>query len=115
MSTPISAPVEVQEAAHHEAGACQQHERQRELPDDQGAGPAPRAHAAGTGPSALLQHVVDVGLRNVQRRRQAEQDAGAERHGGEKSENGEIHREVNPRWLADVLGGGVEQAHADQR
>ena len=40
-------PLQRQEAAHHEAGAGEQHERQRELDDDQRAGPAARAHAAG--------------------------------------------------------------------
>ena len=50
-----------EEAAQHQACASQQHERERDLDDDQSARPAPRANAAGPGSSAFLEHLVHVG------------------------------------------------------
>ena len=57
--------IQREEAAHHEAGAGQQHERQRELPDDERAGPPSRSHARRARAAALFQHFVHVGLRHV--------------------------------------------------
>ena len=65
--------------------------------------------------AAFLQHLVDVGLRDVQRRRQAEDDAGAEADRGKIREDGAVHRELDPVRLADILRRGVEQPDADER
>jgi len=55
-------PVHRQEAAQHETAAGQQHERQRDLDDDESGRPALRPDTAGSSPPAFLQHLVDVGL-----------------------------------------------------
>ena len=68
-----------------------------------------RARAA-----ALLEHFVDVCLRHVQRRGEAEDHAGPEADGGEIREDAGVHRELDPVRLADVLA-RVEQPDARER
>ena len=105
--------VQVEEAPHHQPGAGQQDECRRELDDDQRARPAARAHAAAAGPPALLQHLVEIRLRHVQRRGEAEDDAGAEADRREEGEHLRVHRERDPVRLADALGRGVEQPNTN--
>ena len=73
-------PVHREEAAHHEARAGEQDQRQRELRDDQ-APPSSAARACHRTPSAaFLQRFVDVDARHVQRRRQTEDNPGEQAH-----------------------------------
>ncbi len=102
-----------QEVAHHEARAGEERQSQGELADDQDTGPAAHANAGGAGASTFLEHFVDVGFGDVQRRRQTEQDPGAERDRGEEGDDGAVHGELNPVRLADILRGGVEETDAD--
>ena len=53
--------------------------------------------------AAFLQHLVDVGLRDVQRRRQAEHDRRCRDRSAPKNANTDgVHRELDPVRLADV-------------
>src|SRR5262249_38328662 len=105
--------VQRQEAADHEPGAGEERQCQRQLGDDERAGPAARADAAGTRATAFLEHLVHVGLRHVKRRRQTEDDAGTKADRGEKCEDAAVYRELDPVRLADVLGHGVEPSDAE--
>ena len=62
----------------------------------------PHADAGRSRSAAFLQHLVDVGLRDVQRRREAEDDAGAEADRGKNAKTRRVHRELDPVRLADV-------------
>ncbi len=63
-----------QEAAHHEAGAHEQHHRQRDLGDEErAASPLPRPPLAAA--PAFLQDLVQVDARGPQRGQQAEDEA----------------------------------------
>jgi hypothetical protein len=53
--------IEVQEAAHHQPGADQEDQGQRDLDDDHGAGEPADAAAAGVAAAAFLEHPVHVG------------------------------------------------------
>ena len=64
---------------------------------------------------AFLEDFVDVGLRHVQRRREAEDDAGAEADRREESKHPRVEGELDPIRLADVRDRRVEQADADDR
>jgi len=68
--------VEREEASHHQAGPGEQHQRQRQLDDDQCAGPAARPDAARIAAPTFFQDVIQIGFRDVKRRRQAEYDPG---------------------------------------
>ena len=107
--------IHVHEAPHHEACAGEQDERERELRHDEHACPASCAHPTASRPAAFLQHLVEIGLRHVQRGSEAEHDARAETHGGEKGEDLCVHRERNPVRLSDILRGRVEETDADIR
>ena len=98
--------VQRQEAPHHEAGAGQQHHRQRDLDHDQRAGPAPGARTAGAAApaAAVFHHLVEIALRHVQRRGETEQHTGREADRAEEDEDDRIHRERHPVRLADVGG-----------
>ena len=74
-----------------------------------------RARPDGAGAAAFLQHRVDVGLRDVQRRGKAEEDPGSKAHGRDEEEDGAVHRELNPRRLPDILRRLVEQPNAHDR
>jgi hypothetical protein len=50
--------VDGQEAAHHERGAREQHERQRKLGDDQARRPAAGTHTGGAAAAAFLERLV---------------------------------------------------------
>ena len=54
-------------------------------------------------------------LRHVQRRREAEDDAGAEADRREEGEDAAVEGELDPVRLADVGDRGVEQPDADHR
>ena len=88
VSMPEIQAIQREEVAHHEARAGQQRERERELADDERAGPAADAHAGRPRAAAFLQNLVDVGLRDVQRRREPEDDAGAETDAERKANTG---------------------------
>ena len=70
--------LEVQEAADEERRADEQHERKRDLGDDQRVAEA-GARPAGAAAAALLQAALKVAAHRLQRRRQPEDDAGQER------------------------------------
>ena len=71
--------VQLQEAAHHQPGAGEQHERQRQLGDHHHRGQPARTAAAGGAATTFFEDVVDVGPRDLKRGRQAEEDAGRNR------------------------------------
>ena len=79
----------------------------------QRTGPTASADAGGARSAAFLQHLVDVGLRDVKRGRQAEDHAGAQADRGQIAEYGAVHRELDPVGAADLLRGLVEQADPD--
>ena len=87
----------------------EQHQRQRQLDDDERAGPASGAHAAAAAAAAVLQDLVQVRLRRVQRRCEPEHDAGAETDRGEEREDARVHRELDPVRFPDVGRREVEQ------
>ena len=61
--------------------------------------------AAATGRATaptFLEHFVDVGAGDVQRRCEAEEDARAEADGGDEAEDDRVHRERHPVRLADA-------------
>ena len=62
-------PVEREEVPHHEAGAGEQRNRERQFSNDERADQR-NARAGGTEAAAFFQDFVDVGLRDVQRRRE---------------------------------------------
>ena len=64
------------QALHHQSGADQENERQRHLGDDQKIAPAILMRAATGGSRAFLQIRLQVGLRGVQRGRQAKHQCG---------------------------------------
>jgi hypothetical protein len=110
--------VERQKAAHHEARAGEQHERQRKLGDEERTGPPPRMPPSGsTAPTAFLQYLADARLRHVERRRQPEKNAGPETDGRQEREHLPVHREMNPVRLAETRIGhcGVEETNAEDR
>ena len=108
--------IQRKEAAHHETGTRQQHDRQHDFDDDQRAGPAAGAHAAGAAASAaLLEHFVDVGLRNVHRRRKPEEHACADANPQQEEKDDRVQGERHPVRLADVGRRGVEEPDADNR
>ena len=74
-----------------------------------------RAAASGIATSAFLQDLVDVRLRDLQRRRQAEQDPGREADGGQVTEHDRIEGERHPVRLAGVGDCPIEQLDADGR
>ena len=89
--------VEQQEAAHHERGAGEEHERQRHFGDDQCAGPAARSPATGTGPAAgLFHHLVHIGARDLERRREAEEHAGRDADARKERDHHGIDGERHP-------------------
>ena len=100
--------IQIEEAAHHEARAGEQHERERNLGDDEHGRPALRAHAARSGSAAFLQHFIHVGLRDVQRGSEPENDSGAEADGREEGEDRRVHPELDPERFADVLSDRIE-------
>ena len=51
----------------------------------------------------------------MQRRREAEDDAGAEADRGEEREDAAVHRELHPVRLADILRDRVEPPDAENR
>ena len=103
-----------QEIAHHEARAREQDDGERQLGDHQRAGPPSRADAGAARSSALLEDLVDVGLRHVECRRQSEDDAGAEADQHEEPDHVAVDRELDPVGPADVLRGAIEQADANR-
>ena len=82
---------ELVEAAQQQRRARQQHDRQRDLRDEQHA-----AHPAATGrrgrAAAFLEHRAHAGARRLPRGRQAEEDAGHDRRDRRKRE----HRAIDP-------------------
>ena len=88
--------IEREEAAHHQTSTAQQDERQRDLRDDERAGPAPRTHAARARSTAFLEHVQHVGLRHLERRRQPEEQSGHHADEGEEREHAGVERERHP-------------------
>ncbi len=70
--------------------ADQQHQRERELADDEDAAQARRA-SGGAGPARrLAHHRLQLGVRALNRRRQAEEHAGHDRQGGREREHGRV-------------------------
>ena len=82
--------VQLQEAARHQPRAGEQRERQRQLADDERRGQPARSRAAGLAAASLLHQIVEIGLRDLQRWREPEDDAGREADHGEVAE----HRQV---------------------
>ena len=68
--------VKLQEAPNHQAGADQQHDCQRQLHDDHRRAEPARAPSSARAAAAFLQDLVDVRLRDLQRRREAEENTG---------------------------------------
>ena len=109
-------PVHGEKAAHHERGAGQQHECQRHLRDNQRRRPAAGADAAGArSPTRFLHHLVHVGLRDVQRWRQAEEERGGDADASEKTDDQRIEREGHPVRLAERRIAELRVQRADPR
>jgi hypothetical protein len=72
---------ELDEAANEEAGAGQQHDRQRHLRDDERSAQTLRAASGGAAVAALAQRIRDPAACRLQRRQNAEGEAGQERRG----------------------------------
>ena len=107
--------IEREEAPHHEARARKEHERQHDFSDDQRAGPAPGAQAAGAAAAAaFLHHLVDVGLGHVKRWREAEDERGRDAHPRKEDDDDGIDRELHPVRLALVGQHRVEDPDAAQ-
>ena len=105
-------PVHVDEAAHHEPGAGEQHQRERQLRHNQRRRPAPSTYAARSRPSSLFEDFIDVGLGDVQRGRKAEHNSRQQADGEEEHEDVRVHVERHPVRLADVLRLAIEPPNA---
>ncbi len=89
-------PQSVREAAQHEAGADQQHDRQRNLKDEQSAagGQSARAPTACQPPCRIaLHHRTEIQARRLKSRNEPEQEPGRQR---------ESHREHKGRGIAQI-------------
>ena len=82
---------------------------------DQPACPAAGANAAGPGPAAFLQHLVNVGRRGVQCGNQPEDETGGQAHDEEEGERAPVHREHHPVGDADALRFEAEPPNPDDR
>ena len=107
--------IQDQKTAHHEAGAGEQDKRERQLGNDERAGPSPRAGSRRSGAAAFFQHVVQVRPRDVQRRRKTERDAGGHAREGEEREHARVEREHHPVRLAHILRHRVERLEPKDR
>ena len=99
--------LQADEASHQQAGADQQHQRDRDFRDhEEAAQPAPAAAEAAFAlrvPAARLERGVEIDARRAQRRREAEEDAGANRDGkGEDEHRGVEPNRFEPRDVARV-------------
>ena len=93
-------PLDLGEAADHQPGADQEHERQRDLQHDERAAQLVAAHAAGVA-SPVAQRVNQVAGDRPQRRGEPEQDRGDRRSSRGVQERGEVDgRPVDARQVA---------------
>ena len=113
--------LEVEEAAHEQRRADEQHERQRDLDDDERAA-EPGAGTAGVAAAALLEALLEVAARRLERRREPEDDAGQHRDGDRVDERARVEAPVDEVRHAVLRHPHVEQpdanpgkAHPDRR
>jgi len=87
-------PLQADEASHQQAGADEEHQRDRDFGHhEEAAHPAPAASEAPFAlrvPAAGLERGVEIDARRPQRRHKAEQDAGANRDDKGEAEHGGI-------------------------
>ncbi len=81
------------EAADEERRADEQHHRERDLGDDEHAAHALPAGAGARAARAVLQRLREIGPRQLQRRDDAEEQAGDERQAGGGGEHAQVERD----------------------
>ncbi len=105
------------EALHQQPRAHEEHERERDLGDDEQVAHAARATRAGAA-RALLHRLLQVGARGRERGREAEDDAGQKRQAEGEEEYVRVERELTQVGHARELRRGYqrdEQVGAPQR
>ena len=86
-----------QDVSHHRSRAAQEHQRESQLPDDQGRAPTSATPAAG---DAACHRFDDVGPGGVERRHESEEDRRCEANRGEIHEDSPVDRELQPvGWM----------------
>ena len=84
-------------AADEQAGRDQEHERQRDLCDDQRAAhPVPRA--AGQAAAAFPQHLVQIRARRAERRQQPDDEARCQRDQRDIAEDAPVEGQIEADW-----------------
>ena len=99
--------LQLQEAAHEEAGADQQHERDGHLADQKQAAEAAGDRPAGGAAVRLLERLAHLGPRGLQGRHEAEQHAGQQRQGDAIGEDGAVDRQFP--GAGQEIGGDPDQ------